>query len=94
MQQGRAGWAHVRPQDLMARVLAGALVVVRPHDAALCRRRSGVAAFHALFAGPAVARLWSAHKQLHVRRVQQAPADARSRLAVPFKRSAPKGLPC
>lgn len=88
MQRGRAGWvAHLRARNWVERVLAGAVVVVRPHDAARIRWRCGVAAAHARLPRPAVARLGPAHEQLHVRGVQQAPASARSGLAVSLKQN-------
>ena len=71
----------MRAQEGVERVLAGAIMVVRPHNAALIRRRREVAAVHALFARPALARLHPPHKQLHVRGAQQAPATARWTLA-------------
>ena len=89
MRRGRGCGTHVRPQVLFERVLAGAVVVVRPYDAAHIGRRRGVAAAHARVARPAVARLRPAHKELHVRGIQQAPASARSRLAMPIKHNLP-----
>ena len=66
-------------------------MVVRPHDAASIRRRHGVAAAHSFVARPAVARLGPAHKQLHVRGVQQAPASAGSELAMSLEHNLPWG---
>ena len=84
------GWrAHVRLQELLERILTGAVVVVRPYDAARIRWRRGVAAAHARVARPAVARLRPAHKELHVRGIQQAPASARSKLAMPSEHNLP-----